>query len=172
MTEPNPSAGPRDEELLLDLLTGFLEPAQAAELEARLSVEPELQALRERLQGEQEVLQAALAPEGFEEVPAGLSDRVLAGFAASEHAPAAASPAGAGPQSVSGPRVLVGRSGRASGAGRRWALLAAALFVTGGLVALNALPRADDPSHPKQVMNRQVRTSELLALGILPEAPQ
>jgi len=165
MTEPNPSSA-GDEELVLDYLTGFLEPAQASELEARLALEPELQALKERLGVEQDALEAALAPEGFEEAPAGLGDRVLAAFAASESAPTAA---GSGPQSVSGPRVLVGRSGRSPGAGRRWALLAAALLVTGGLVALNAYPRGD---RPQQVMSRQVRTSELLALGILPEAPQ
>lgn len=164
MTESNPHGeAPADEELLLDLLTGFLEPEAAAALEARLEAEPELRALHERLQVEQAVLDAALAPAaGYEEVPAGLGERVLA--ALPPQAPA-------GPQSVSGPPppargVLVGRR---SSAGRRWALVAAALLVTGGLVALNLTPRVD---HPQQVMNRQVRTSELLALGILPEAPQ
>jgi anti-sigma factor RsiW len=169
MTESTPS----DEELLLDLLTGFLEPAAATELEARLEAEPELRALHERLQVEQSVLEAALgsedAVEDYAEAPAGLSERVLAGIPAQEQAPAALA---ASPNPVSGPPpsargVLVGR--RSSGVGRRWALLAAALLVTAGLVAVNAYPRVE---RPQQVMNRQVRTSELLALGILPEAPQ
>lgn len=152
MTEPTRT----DEEHLLDLLTGFLDPAEVSALEARLAQEEPLQALYQRLRQEQAVLNAALAQDVFEAPPADLSERVLAGFAASEAAP--------------GPTVLVGRSEQASPAtGRRWALLAAALFVVGGLLALRVQP---DPDHPRAVMNRQVRTSELLALGLLPKAPQ
>ena len=148
MTEPTT----RDEELLLDLLTGFLDPGEAAALEERLASDEPLAALRARLQEEQEALQEALAPRSFEAPPADLSERVLAGFAAREAAPS--------------PGILMGRS--RSPAGRGLALLAAASLIAGGLVALQAL----SPDRPREVMNRQVRTSELLALGIAPEAPQ
>ncbi|MBL4845739.1 MAG: hypothetical protein JKY65_09445 [Planctomycetes bacterium] len=168
MTEPTHE----DEELLLDLLTGFLQPAAAAALEERLASEEPLRALHTRLQEEQTALERALTSNALEAPPADLSERVLAGFAASEAAP--------------GPTVSVGRSGpqasgsRASGspsfgeprqaapAGRWRALLIAASLLLGAFLTLQALT----PDPPHEVLNRQVRTSELLALGIAPEGPQ
>ena len=143
-----------EEQLLLEYLSEALSPAAREVLAARLVAEPGLAERLALLEVEQEVLQSALGPDlehegGLEDnPPAQLAERILSALA---EAPQTSTPA---------PLRLV------PARGLRWRpLLAAAALLTGALLALQ-LTRGESPH---QTIRRQVRTSELLALGISTE---
>ena len=144
-----------EEGQLLDYLQGDLGPTEHAVLTVRLAEEPGLAERLACLELERDLLQSALAPrleDELEPPPLYLAERILSALAQAPQA----SP------TLEAPRVLRLARGRAL----RWApLLAAAALLAGALLAL----QVTRPESPPQALKRQVRTSELLALGLLPE---